>query len=132
MRAFEGRILAGMVRQLGVLVLATIVIAAPAALTLCEMRCATAAAQTDSDGSEHSCHSAAVSHDGPSLTAGTHICGHADVMPIAGKLLIPDAPALGVSTLPAHLWQPESAGDPLAVLFALPPGTHTLPVPLRI
>ena len=131
MRASERHILAGMVRRLGVLVLAAIVIAAPAALTLCEMRCATAASQTD-NGSEHSCHSAAASHDGPSLSAGTHICGHVDAMPIAGKLLMPDAPGHAVSPLPAFLWQPDPISFPLAILFAPPPGTQGLAAPLRI
>lgn len=104
-----GRILEPMVRRIAGLVLALLVAGAPAALTACELLCASHDVQP-----AHACHESQPAGT-TSVTGGLDVCGHGDVLPEAAGALTPQSPP--VSTL---------------AVIVLPQPAHTQRVPLSV
>jgi hypothetical protein len=83
-------------------VLALFVAGAPAALTACELMCASAGAESHATG--HSCHEAQ-SPGTTSVGGGAHRCGHGDALPVSSAKLAPQeapVPDLAPITLAAY------------------------------
>lgn len=127
MRSVRGHILGSM--RLAALVMAMVVGAAPAALTACEMTCASTLAESAATPG-HACHGTP-HEDRPSITTGSHVCGHEDEMPPAGKVPPPDVAVSPCSSLPIAA---REIATPLAGVFTQtgPPGPLQIPLPLRI
>ena len=112
MMAASGRILRAMARRLATLVFAFVVAAAPSALVVCELACATHDT-APGDAPAHICHeippaSASI------VGAGVHICGHRDglpessskqasqVVPLPGVVASVAVPLLGADAASVH------------------------------
>ncbi len=128
MPSFRGHILGAM--RLAALLMAIVVGAAPAALTACEIVCASVPVESAAAPSAHSCHGTTHT-EGLSMAAGTHACGHEEAMPPAGKIPPPDvavSPGMSVS-LPA---QGVSTRVIDAFTRSAAPGRLQSPLALRI
>jgi hypothetical protein len=122
-----------MPQQLGVLLLVSVIAAAPIALTACEIVCAVRDSHQPTGHSApagHSCHRTQPTQ-GPAVDAGVRICGHDETLPAGSQAVLLSMPALAALT-PSLVVSPGDASHRSHIVALSPIGPSGPPVPLRI
>lgn len=121
-----------MSRRVGSILLAIVVVGAPAALTTCEIVCTLRDGRGHADVSAlHSC-LGTQPPNGPGIKAGTRICGHDEELPVAASQAAPvSLPGVG-EPAPSIVSFVADALPRVRFVVLWSPRHPTRPVPLRV